>query len=81
MLGILSLGGEKHVQGCGSLRKVFPISRVKEAIETTGINKKKWPRQFKSWKIYIYVTTIFWNFLKQKKLGAKKPGNNTVFHL
>lgn len=40
MLGILSLGGEKHVQGCGSLRKVFPISRVKEAIETTGINKK-----------------------------------------
>lgn len=40
MLGILSLGGEKHVQGCGSLRKVFPISRVKEATETTGINKK-----------------------------------------
>lgn len=34
MLAILSQGGEKHVQRCGSLRKVFPISRVKEAIET-----------------------------------------------
>ena len=40
MLGTLSRGGEMHVQGCGSLRKVFPISRVKEAIETIGINKK-----------------------------------------
>lgn len=40
MLAILSRGGEKHVQRYGSLRKVFPISRVKEAIETTWINKK-----------------------------------------
>lgn len=40
MLAILSRGGEKHVQRCGSLRKVFPISRVKEAIETNWINKK-----------------------------------------
>lgn len=72
MLGILSLGGEKHVQGCGSLRKVFPISRVKEAIETTGINKKKMTSSIQVMENLHLCNYNFLKLFKTKETRSKE---------